>query len=55
MTPKAFKALQLIGVVLLLLGVIARAGAGELWGTAVAMLGVLMFALGRVLAWWKLG
>lgn len=55
MTPKPLKALQLGGVLLLLLGVIARAGAGEYWGTAVAMLGVVLYALGRVLAWWKLG
>jgi hypothetical protein len=55
MTPKKFKALQLGGVLLLLLGVIVRAGTGEYWGTGVAVLGVLLYALGRVLAWWKLG
>jgi hypothetical protein len=55
MTPKSLKALPLLGVLLLLVGVIARAGAGEYWGTALALLGTLLFALGRVLAWWKNG
>lgn len=55
MTPKPLKALQLAGVLLILVGVIARAGAGEYWGTAAALLGGVLFTLGKVLAWWKLG
>lgn len=52
-TPPWMKLLQLVGVLLLLVGVIARAGAGEYWGTALALFGVLLFAVGRVLAWLK--
>ena len=54
-TGKKFKALQLIGFACIAIGVIARAGAGEYWGTALAMLGAILFAAGRVLAWWKHG
>ncbi|WP_158100963.1 hypothetical protein [Variovorax sp. JS1663] len=54
-TPKPLKLLQLAGVLLLLLGVIVRAGTGELWGTATALLGAVLFTAGRVLAWWKNG
>ena len=52
---KKFKALQLTGFACIAIGVIARAGAGEYWGTALAMLVVILFAAGRVLAWWKHG
>ncbi|EWS53321.1 hypothetical protein [Methylibium sp. T29] len=55
MTPKPLKALQTVGFVLLVIGVIARAGAGEYWGTGLAMLGLALFFLGRFLAWWKNG
>lgn len=55
MTPKPLKALQTLGFVLLVVGVIARAGAGEYWGTGLAMLGLALFFLGRFLAWWKNG
>ena len=54
-TGNKFKALQLIGFACIAIGVIARAGAGEYWGTALATLGVILFAAGRVLAWWKHG
>jgi Na+-driven multidrug efflux pump len=54
-TPLWMKLLQLIGVVLLLLGVIARAGAGEFWGTWLALIGFLLFAAGRVIAWLRVG
>ena len=54
-TPMWIKLLQLIGVLLLLVGVIARAGAGEFWGTWLAVIGVLLFAVGRVIAWLKVG
>jgi hypothetical protein len=48
---KAWKVTQLVGVLLLLFGVIVRAGAGEFWGTGVAVFGVLVFAVGRVAGW----
>lgn len=46
-----WKVVQIIGVIALLLGVIIRAGAGEIYGTAIAALGVVIFAVGRVAAW----
>jgi hypothetical protein len=49
------KLLHLTGVVLLLFGVIARAGAGEFWGRWLAVVGFLLFAAGRVIAWLKVG
>lgn len=55
MTPKPFKALQLIGVLLLIVSVVARIGTGVHYWTGAAFLGLLMYALGRVLAWWKNG
>lgn len=55
MTPKPIKALQLVGFLLLALGVIVRAGSGEFWGTWVALIGFLLYALGRVAAWWRNG
>lgn len=55
MTPKTLKALQLVGFALLAVGVIARAGAGEFWGMWLAVIGVAMLAIGRLLAWWKNG
>jgi hypothetical protein len=54
-TPLWMKLVQLIGLVLLLLGVIARAAAGEFWGTWLAIIGFLLFATGRVSAWLKVG
>jgi hypothetical protein len=54
-TPKPYKAAQLLGFLLIAVGVIARAGAGEFWGTGLALLGVLVFACGRVAAWWRNG
>jgi hypothetical protein len=49
---KAWKIVQLVGVLLLLLGVIIRVG-GEIYGMALAILGVLLYATGRVAAWLK--
>lgn len=54
-TPKPFKALQLVGVLLLIGAVVARIGTGDYWWTGAAVLGVMLYALGRVLAWWKTG
>jgi hypothetical protein len=54
-TPLWLKLLQLTGIVLLLLGVVARAGAGEFWGTLLAAMGFLLFLVGRVIAWIKVG
>lgn len=54
-TPKLFKALQLGGAVLLIVAVVARIGTGDHWWTGAAVLGALLYALGRVLAWWKNG
>lgn len=54
-TPKPFKALQLGGVLLLIMGVVARIGTDNHWWTGAALLGALLYALGRVLAWWKSG
>ena len=54
-TKKRHKVMQLIGVAALLVGVAVRTGTGELLGTAVAIAGLLLFVLGRLLAWWKTG
>lgn len=47
---KTWKLLQLAGVLLLLLGVVVRVG-GEYYGTVMAVFGVLLFAVGRIMAW----
>jgi hypothetical protein len=54
-TPKPLKALQLVGVVLLLFGVAVRTGTGEFYGTWLAFIGLLMYAVGRIGAWWRNG
>jgi hypothetical protein len=54
-TKKRHKVLQLIGVLALLLGVVIRVGTGELGGTVIAVLGLLLFVLGRLAAWWRAG
>jgi hypothetical protein len=48
---KKWKLVQLVGVLVLLLGVVIRAGTGEMTGTGLAVIGVLVFAVGRVAAW----
>lgn len=50
---KTWKIVQLVGVLVLLLGVIIRAGTGEYYGTGLAVLGVLVFAVSRVAGWLK--
>lgn len=49
---KAWKIVQLVGVLLLLLGVVIRVG-GEFYGMHLALLGVLMYTVGRVTLWIK--
>ncbi len=46
-----WKLAQLIGVLLLLVGVAARTGLGEFWGTWLAVTGTAAFAVARVGAW----
>lgn len=48
---KAWKIVQLVGVLLLLFGVVVRVGAGEMYGTALAFVGAVIFAVGRIGAW----
>lgn len=50
---KAWKLTQVAGFLILAFGVIVRAGSGEYWGTGVAVLGVLIYAVGRVGTWLK--
>lgn len=49
---KAWKVVQIAGVLLLLLGVVVRIG-GTMEGMWLAVLGVLLYAVGRVAAWLK--
>ena len=49
---KAWKILQIVGVLLLLVGVVVRVG-GEFYGMHMALLGLLMFVVGRLGAWLK--
>ena len=48
---KGWKITQLVGVLLLLVGVAARVGADAMWGTALLLVGAIVFAVGRVGAW----
>lgn len=50
---KAWKITQLVGFLILIVGVIIRAGTGEYYGTGLTLLGVIVFAAGRVGAWLK--
>jgi uncharacterized membrane protein YbaN (DUF454 family) len=49
---KTWKIVQVVGVLLLLLGLIAQIG-GAMWGTPSMLLGVVMFATGRIAVWLK--
>lgn len=49
---KTWKILQVVGVLTLLVGVVVRVG-GEYYGTAIALLGVLVYAIARVTTWVK--
>jgi hypothetical protein len=48
---RLWKIVQLVGVLVLLAGVAYRTSTGDYVGTGVAMIGVLLFALGRIAAW----
>jgi len=48
---KTLKIIQIIGVLILLLGVIIRTGTGDYSGTAIAMLGILIFTVSRLTLW----
>ena len=50
---QSLKIIQIVGFILLMLGVIIRAGAGEYYGTVIAVVGVLIYATGKVGAWLK--
>lgn len=54
-TRKAFKLLMTIGFLMIVVGVIARAGAGEYWGSFLGFTGFAVFALGKFLSWWDRG
>ncbi len=49
----SLKIAQLVGVILLILGVIIRAGMGEFFGMHIALLGILIYAVARIAAWLK--
>jgi hypothetical protein len=49
---KAWKIVQLVGVLLLLLGVVVRVS-GELAGMWLVVLGVLLYTVARVTLWLK--
>jgi hypothetical protein len=49
---RAWKVVQLVGVLLLLLGVVIRVG-GEFYGMWLVIVGVLMYAIGRIASWLK--
>ena len=53
-TSKSYKAAQLIGVLLLLIGIALMTGT-ELTshGALLLVVGSVLYALGRVLAWWQ--
>lgn len=50
---KKIKIAQVGGVLLLLYGVIIRAGTGEHYGMFLVVLGIVIYATARVLAWIK--
>jgi hypothetical protein len=50
---KTWKIVQVVGVLVLLLGVIIRAGTGDHVGTGIAVLGAILYAVGRVATWLK--
>jgi hypothetical protein len=50
---KTWKVVQIVGVLVLLLGVIIRVGTGDYAGTGIAVLGVIVYAVGRVATWLK--
>lgn len=49
---KTWKIVQLVGVLMLLVGVVVRVS-GEYYGVPLAVTGVLVYAVGRIAAWLK--
>lgn len=49
---KAWKIAQVVGVLMLLLGVVIRVS-GEFYGIHLALLGLLLYAVARVATWLK--
>lgn len=49
---KTWKILQIVGVLLLLVGVVVRVD-GEFYGVHMALLGLLLFVVGRLGTWLK--
>jgi hypothetical protein len=49
---KMWKILQIVGVLILLVGVVVRVG-GEFYGVHLALLGLLLWIVGKVGAWLK--
>ena len=52
---KTLKIIQLVGFLLLALGVIIRAGAGEYYGAVIAFFGFFVYVTARVIAWIQSG
>jgi hypothetical protein len=50
---KKLKIIQITGVLILLLGVIIRAGAGEYYGTALGLFGLVIYVVARLTLWVK--
>jgi len=47
-----WKITQIVGVLVLLVGVVVRVG-GEIYGTLIALLGLVVFVVGRIGTWLK--
>ena len=54
-TGKTYKGLQFVGVVFLALGVGACASGSKDATVPLTMIGALLYAIGRIGAWWKHG
>lgn len=50
---KKLKIAQVVGILILLLGVIIRAGAGEYYGMWLVVFGIMIYATARIAAWVK--
>jgi hypothetical protein len=48
---KKLKIAQVIGILMLLVGVIIRAGAGEYYGIWLVMFGIIIYATARIWSW----
>lgn len=54
-THKLFKSWQALGFILIVVGVVARIGSGEVAWSMLAMLGFVLWLGGKVGAWWRSG